>query len=155
MFRSIIALTKHDKGGIMLLIPALRAAKIAKRLHVFGYHRHKLIIYYDNSDGYTLIRDIEDTWKDPSARTERRMQRLHFRYLTDLFAFAKQEGFYHEIDPNYRDWEAVYEQDAKARPNSSNYDDEEDVEEDDDEYDIEDEFTYLQRCAKVLSHVIQ
>ena len=88
----------------MNLITALREAHRAVRVLMFGSHRHRLTIVLDNSGSYTLTRDIEDTWEDASVRTERRGQTWNFPYLTDLFAFAKQEGFFHEINPNASDW---------------------------------------------------
>ncbi len=88
----------------MRLIQALRKAKIARRFYWLGSYRHALTIFNNNFGYYTLTRDIKNTWEDASVPTERRLQQWNFRYLTDLFAFARQEGFFEEIAPNADDW---------------------------------------------------
>jgi len=52
--------------------------------------------------GYILLRSVIHRWEDIVEVKEE--QTWDFRYLTELFATAKREGFFDEIAPNAPDW---------------------------------------------------
>src|SRR2546425_1582424 len=62
--------------------------------------------------GYRLFRSVLNTWNDKFEIE----QAWNFRYLTDLFATAKQEGFSEEIDPNADDWVGDTEPEPEPKP---------------------------------------
>ena len=118
----------------MLFLEALRIqtetyTKIAYRKQGTGLgERLLLIIYYSPQCTYTLKRMPSTTSTDSWT----------FRYLTDLFAFAKQEGFFEEVNPHLSDWVAgLYPVVAVGREETRDCEPEEPEE-------YEDEFTYLE-----------
>ncbi len=90
----------------MSLIRELRRSYIgrAQRKIMINHRLHRITIRYF-SPNYRLLRSVINTWNDKYEID----QILDFPYLTDLFAFAKQEGFFEEIAPNADDWEGEME----------------------------------------------
>jgi hypothetical protein len=75
----------------MSLIRELRKSYIgrAQRKILIGHRLHTLTIRYLPS-GYSFLRSVQNTWND-ILEIE---QVWNSPYLTNLFAFAKQEGFF-------------------------------------------------------------
>lgn len=85
----------------MSLIRELRKSYIGRvQRKILINHRLHIITIRDLPHGYRLLRSVLNTWND----TLEIEQAMNFIYLTDLFAFAKHEGFFEEIDPKADDW---------------------------------------------------
>jgi hypothetical protein len=89
----------------MSLLKALQESYIGKaRREEWHYPndlecRHILTIWR-TSLGYRLLREVLN-WTDEFKLEE---QDWKFTFLTDLFAAAKEKGFFSEVNPNHSDW---------------------------------------------------
>ena len=94
---------REDNMNTPPLLKALRpqgnSIRRAQRKQLDGDYLHVLTILC-NPSGYRLIRSIINTLYNVCEDE----QIWDYRYLTDLFAAARREGFFDEVTPHAPDW---------------------------------------------------